>query len=56
MKLYEVPFGTKIRLRDAEGNLLIFTFEKLDGMFAVCRDEQGNVDTFAAWANVEIEK
>lgn len=56
MKLYDVPRGTRIVVRDEEGNALRLTFHHLDGMFSYCEDDHGNVVHVAAAAEVELDK
>ena len=42
MKLYDVPYGTNIRLRDDEGNALELKFHYIDGSYSYCTDKEGN--------------
>ena len=56
MKLYDVPSGTRIVVRDEDGNALRLTFHHLDGMFSYCTDDNGNVVHVAAAAEVELDK
>jgi hypothetical protein len=52
MKLYEVPRWSWVQ--DEEGN--VFFFEKLDGMYSYCTDNDNNVFHVAAWTEVTILK
>lgn len=54
MKLYDVPYGTNIRLRDDEGNALDLKFHYIDGSYSYCTDKEGNPQHVAMWADVEI--
>lgn len=55
MKLYAVPYGTNVRIRDADNNTLRVKFHYVDGMYTYCTDAQGNVINLALWADVEID-
>ena len=63
MKLYDVPKGSKIRLKaDCEhppahrafesGEVL--TFKHIDGMYSLCIDKDGEYVHLVAWAEVEV--
>ncbi len=61
--LYNVPSGTKIRLMEhlrtppAHRDLKtgeILTFNKIDGMYSLCFDSEGNPVHLAAWSEVEV--
>ncbi len=63
MKLYEIPRGSKIRVKSdikvppaapaiEEEQILIFN--NIDGMYSHCLDLKGNVVHLVAWAEVEI--
>lgn len=54
MKLYDVPYGTNIRLRDDEGNALDLKFHYIDGLYSYCTDKEGNPQHVAMWADVEV--
>lgn len=54
MKLYEVPRGTDIVLRDEEGNELRLKYHKIDGAYAQCTDQKNNMVLIAAWVEVSI--
>ena len=54
MKLYDVPYGTNIRLQDDDGNTLDLKFHYLDGAYSYCTDKDGNVQHVVLWAEVEI--
>ena len=49
MKLYNVPCNKKIKLSDG----VVLMFHRLDGMYSVCTDENG--DIFHISANEEVE-
>lgn len=51
MKLYEVPRNTWITI---EGER--FFFEKIDGMYSICINENQEIVHIAAFSDVEIEK
>lgn len=51
MKLYDIPNNSKIRI-----NNQVLTFHKLDGMYSLCTDEDGNTCHLVAWTEVEIIK
>jgi hypothetical protein len=36
MKLYDIPRGSKIKVRTTEGDDLTITFHHLDGMYSYC--------------------
>ena len=54
MKLYDVPYGTKIQLRDNHGNSLILLFHYIDGAYGYCTDKNDRPQCFAVWSDVEI--
>lgn len=54
MKLYDLPYGTKVQLKDKEGNTLDLTFHYIDGSSAYCVDNDGNPIHVAMWADVEV--
>ncbi len=63
MKLYEVPWHTRIRiLGDAKGPPSHrefevgeeLTFSHIDGMYSYCHDSKGNVVHLVACAEVEV--
>lgn len=56
MKLYDVPRNTPIIFTDDKGEKHKFFFHHIDGMYSLCKDEQGNTVHLAAWTEVEIEK
>ena len=51
MKLYEVRNNTWIIWND----LRLF-FEKIDGMYSICKDSKGDVIHLAAFVEVEIDE
>lgn len=50
MKLYELERDTYFTL---EGHR--FIFKKVDGMYSICLDEEGNIHHIAAFADIEPE-
>jgi hypothetical protein len=65
MKLYDVPRGSKIRVlantKTAPFSKKvkvddILTLEKLDGMYSICKDTEGNIIYLGATTQVEILK
>lgn len=54
MKLYVVPYGTNIRLRDEDGNTLVLKFHYIDGGYGYCTDKNDRSQYIAMWSDVEI--
>ena len=52
MKLYEVPQNTRITTESGEE----YNFSHIDGMYAYCTDDSGNVVHLAAWTEVTIKE
>ena len=50
MKLYKLPKNTKFRLEEEDD--LVFTLEKIDGMYSICRDSDGEIFNINASAEV----
>ena len=55
MKLYSVPYGSNILLRDEDGNTLSLRLHYLDGAYGYCTDKQDNLIHIALWTDVEID-
>jgi len=63
MKLYNCKPNTKIKLLDTNPTVPIssiypdeneiLTFKKIDGMYSICKDKDGNTIYLAAWTEVE---
>ena len=62
MKLYELTKGDKfIVVFDGEQGVVVksdevFTFFKIDGMYSICYDQEGNIVHWAAYTSVELVK
>ncbi len=54
MPLYEVPRNTRIILDMGDGERIPLNFEHIDGMYSLCRDDEGKIVHLAAWTTVEI--
>ena len=62
-KLYELGKGTKFLVIDEEIKLPmchpeidvsnVYTFDHIDGMYSLCRDENKQAVHFAAWTEVQ---
>jgi len=52
MKLYNVPRNKKIKLSDG----VVLMFHRLDGMYSVCTDENGDIFHISADEEVEMVK
>lgn len=62
-KLYELRKGTKFLVIDEEIKLpvahpeidvsSVYTFDHIDGMYSLCRDENKQAVHFAAWTEVQ---
>ena len=50
MKLYELKSGQKFKLPNLDG---VFTFEKVDGMYARVFTENGEIDLFDKWSTTK---
>lgn len=50
-KLYEIPRHTRIKVGDAR-----LMFERIDGMYSICYDADGNTIHLAAWTEVELDE
>lgn len=51
MKLYKVPSNAKIRV-----NNIVLNFERIDGAYGVCFDNDGNEARLPTWIEVELLK
>lgn len=51
MKLYEVPRKTWIKLNGKR-----YFFDHVDGMYSLCKDEQGQIIHLGASTEVEIDE
>ena len=60
MKLYELTKGDKfiVVFEDEQGVAVkseeVFTFFKIDGMYSICYDQDGNTVYWAAYTPVEL--
>ena len=52
MRLYEVPRDTRVVL----ANGLEVNFQRIDGMYSYCTDDDGDVIHLAAWTEVTIKE
>jgi len=62
MKLYECSQGDRVIINDPDTNTPpahrqlydteVLTFYKIDGMYSLCRDNDGNIVHPAAWTEV----
>lgn len=53
-KLYEVPAGSRIRVKEKNLSNEVYKFFNLDGMYSYCTDKDDKVIHLAAWTDVEI--
>ena len=51
MKLYDVPRNTRIKVEYLE-----LMFHHIDGMYSLCKTDDGETVHLAAWTEVEIVK
>lgn len=51
MKLYELKPNQKFKFHNVDG---VFTFEKVDGVYARIYNEQGQLDFVACYVDVEV--
>ncbi|HMU99094.1 MAG TPA: hypothetical protein PKA15_09950 [Chitinophagales bacterium] len=51
MKLYECKPNTKIKIIGTDA---ILTFQKIDGMYSICKNEYNETVHLAAWTEVEL--
>lgn len=58
MKLYELKPNQKFKFHNVDDvvNNKVFTFEKVDGMYARIYNEQGQLDFVACYVDVEVVK
>ena len=49
MKLYDVPPNTRIKVKELE-----LMFHHIDGMYSICKTDDGETVHLAAWTEVEI--
>ena len=56
MKLFEVPRNTRIKLigKDHAMRGIELNFERADGMYSFCTNDQGDICHISAFAEVEI--
>ena len=53
MKLYKLKSGQKFKLPNLDG---VFTFEKVDGMYARIITPTGEIDFIACYVDVKVVK
>ena len=53
MKLYELKSGQKFKLLNLDE---VFTFEKVDGLYARVITQTGEIDFIACYADVKVVK
>ena len=53
MKLYKLKSGQKFKLSNLDG---VFTFEKVDGMYARIITPTGEIDFIACYVDVKVVK
>ena len=52
MKLFEVPRNSRIVTEDGRE----YNFARIDGMYSICTDDEGNVTHLAAWTEVQLKE
>lgn len=51
-KLYELPRDVRVRLEDG----MELHFYTVDGMYSLCKNDDGGIVHLAAWTEVELVK
>lgn len=56
MKLYDVPRGMRVVVRDNHGNEIRLVFDHIAGAIAMCLLGNGTPVGISAWTEVELDK
>lgn len=54
MKLFDVPNNTRVRIVREDGYIIEVEFKHIDGMYSLCKLDNGGIVHLAAWTEVEI--